>query len=47
MKMIMVPEERYNCMLESYNGAMEEILELSEEKQKIKGVRGSASCGDG
>lgn len=36
MKMIMVPEERYNRMVESYNGAMEEILELSEENKKLK-----------
>lgn len=36
MKMIMVPEERYNRMVESYNGAMEEILELSEENKRLK-----------
>lgn len=36
MKMIMIPEERYNCMLESYDGAMEEILELSEENKRLK-----------
>lgn len=36
MKMIMIPEERYNRMVESYNGAMEEILELSEENKRLK-----------
>lgn len=36
MKMIMVPEERYNRMLESYDGAMEKILELSEENKRLK-----------
>lgn len=36
MKIIMIPEERYNRMLESYDGAMEEILELSEENKRLK-----------
>ena len=35
-KMIAIPEERYNCMLESYNRAMEEILKLSEENKRLK-----------
>lgn len=35
-KMIAISEERYNRMVESYNGAMEEILELSEENKRLK-----------
>lgn len=37
-KMIMIPEERYNCMLESYDTAMEELQELREQLQAIKEI---------
>lgn len=35
-RMIAISEERYNHMVESYDGAMEEILELSEENKRLK-----------
>lgn len=35
-KMIMIPEERYNCMLESYDKAVEELYDLQDQLQAIK-----------
>lgn len=36
MKMIMVPEERYNCMLESYDRAQEELRELRKQLAAVE-----------
>lgn len=36
MQMIMIPEERYDRMVESYDKAMEELRELREQLQTLK-----------
>lgn len=36
-KMMYIPEERYNRMLESYDKAMEELQELKEQLQAVQG----------
>lgn len=38
MQMIMIPEERYNRMVESYDKAMEELREV---KAQLKAMRGA------
>lgn len=35
-KMIMIPEDRYSKMLESYDEAMTELLELREQLKDLK-----------
>lgn len=35
-KMIMIPEDRYNKMLKSYDEAMTELLELREQLKDLK-----------
>lgn len=35
-KMMYIPEERYNRMLESYDKAMEELQELKEQLQAVQ-----------
>lgn len=35
-KMIMIPEDRYSKMLESYDEAMAELLELREQLEGLK-----------
>lgn len=35
-KMIMIPEERYDKMLKSYDEAMEELFELREQLKDMK-----------
>ena len=36
-KMMYIPEERYNQMLESYDKAMEELQDLKEQLQAVQG----------
>lgn len=36
MKMIMIPEERYNRMLESYDRAQEELRELRKQLAEVE-----------
>lgn len=36
MQMIMIPEERYNRMVESYDKAVEELQELRKQLQALK-----------
>lgn len=36
MQMIMIPEERYDRMVESYDKAMEELRELREQLQTLE-----------
>lgn len=36
MQVIMIPEERYNRMIESYDRAMEELQELKEQLHTLK-----------
>ena len=38
-KMIMIPEWRYNKMMESYDKALDELLVLRSQLQLLKGVR--------
>lgn len=35
-KMIMIPEDRYNKMLKSYDEAMTELIELREQLRDMK-----------
>lgn len=35
-KVIMIPEDRYNKMLKSYDEAMEELFELREQLKDMK-----------
>lgn len=41
-RVMYIPEERYNRMLESYDKAMEELQELKEQLQAAQG-----GCGQG
>lgn len=42
-KMMYIPEERYNRMLESYDKAMEELQELKEQLQAVRGDAGKVA----
>lgn len=42
-KMMYIPEERYNRMLESYDKAMEELQEFKEQLQAAQGDVGKVA----
>lgn len=42
-KMMYIPEERYNRMLESYDKAMEELQELKEQLRAAQGDAGKVA----
>lgn len=44
MKMIMVPEERYNRMVESYDRAQEELRELRKQLAAVEVSRDDMTC---
>ena len=44
MKMIMIPEERYNRMLESYDRAQEELRELRKQLAEVEVSRDDVAC---
>ena len=42
-KMMYIPEERYDWMLESYDKAMEELQEFKEQLQAVQGDVGKVA----